>query len=171
MAATTIDLSLSVFPWAKFRKTKGVIKLNVGLDADGYLLSFISLTDGKGHEGQWAKALNLPRGAIALFDRGFNDYQWYQALTKAGVFFVTRLKSNAVIESVPRRPGSNATGINEDRTVFLGSIPEPFRLVYLPNPETGKEFRFFTNAHHLDAKTIAELYESAGRLTCRCSRC
>ncbi|MFH7326368.1 IS4 family transposase [Desulfurivibrio sp. C05AmB] len=156
--ATTIDLCLAVFPWAKFRKTKGAIKLHVGLDADGYLPSFIALTDGKGHESQWAKALNLPRGSIAVFDRGFNDYQWYQALTKAGVFFVTRLKSNAVLESGPRRPGLKAGGITDDREVFLNNIPEPFRLVCFLNPDTGKEFRFLTNAHHLDAKTITELY-------------
>jgi hypothetical protein len=156
--ATTIDLCLAVFPWAKFRKTKGAIKLHVGLDADGYLPSFIALTDGKGHESQWAKALNLPRGSIAVFDRGFNDYQWYQALTKAGVFFVTRLKSNAVLESGPRRPGRKAAGITDDREVFLNNIPEPFRLVCFLDPDTGKEFRFLTNAHHLDAKTITELY-------------
>jgi len=157
--ATTIDLCLSLFPWAKFRKTKGAVKLHVGLDADGYLPTFVSFTDGKGHESQWAKALTLPRGSIAVFDRGFTDYQWYQALMKNGIFFVTRLKSNAVIETGPKRSGRKASGITEDRGIFLGNIPESLRLVCFLDPETGKELRFVTNADHLDAKTIADLYK------------
>ena len=85
---TTIDLCLSVFPWAKFRKTKGAIKLHVGLDADGYLPAFLSLTDGKVHESKWAKALQLPRGSMAVFDRGFTDYASYETLTENGIYFV-----------------------------------------------------------------------------------
>jgi len=156
---TTIDLCLSVFPWAKFRKTKGAIKLHVGLDTEGYLPTFMSLTDGKVHESQWAKALNLPRGSIAVFDRGFNDYAWYETLTANGVYFVTRLKSNAVIENGPKRPGRKAPGIITDREIRLGKIKTPFRQVNYLDTETGKELCFVTNADHLDAKTIAELYK------------
>lgn len=157
--ATTIDLCLSLFPWAKFRKTKGAVKLHVGLDADGYLPTFISLTDGKEHESQWAKALTLPRGSFAVFDRGFTDYAWYQSLMEAGIFFVTRLKSNAFIENGPKRAGRKASGILDDRAIYLGKIAEPLRLVRYLDPKTGKELRFVTNATHLDAKTIAELYK------------
>ena len=157
--ATTIDLCLSLFPWAKFRKAKGAVKLHVGLDADGYLPTFISLTDGKKHESQWAKALTLPRGSIVVFDRGFTDYKWYQALMKNGIFFVARLKKNSIIENGPRREGRKAKGITEDREISLGNIPESLRLVCFLDPETGKELRFVTNADHLDAKTITELYK------------
>ena len=156
---TTIDLCLAVFPWAKFRKTKGAIKLHFGIDADGYLPTFMSLTDGKVHESQWAKALNLPRGSIAVFDRGFNDYNWYETLTKNGIYFVTRLKSNAIIENGPKRPGRKASGVTTDREILLRGIKTPFRQINYTDPDTGKELRFVTNANHLDAKTVAELYK------------
>lgn len=156
---TTIDLCLAVFPWAKFRKTKGAIKLHFGIDADGYLPTFLTLTDGKVHESQWAKALNLPRGSIAVFDRGFTDYTWYETLTKNGVYFVTRLKSNAIIENGPKRPGRKASGITTDREIILRGTQTPLRQVNYTDPETGKELRFVTNADHLDAKTIAALYK------------
>jgi hypothetical protein len=157
--STTIDLCLSLFPWATFRRTKGAIKLHVGLDADGYLPSFVSLTDGKSHEIQWAKALTLPRGSIVVFDRGFTAYKWYQTLIKNGILFVTRLKTNAIVKNGPKRPGRKASGITEDRAISLGHIHESLRLVCFLDPETGKELRFLTNADHLDAKTIAELYK------------
>ncbi len=111
--ATTIDLCLSLFPWAKFRKTKGAIKLHVGLDADGYLPSFLSMTGGKGHEVHWAKTLNLPRGSFVVFDRGFTDYGWYRALMEARVFFVARLKSNALVKYSHKRPGRKSRFYNK----------------------------------------------------------
>jgi len=157
--ATTIDLCLSLFPWATFRKTKGAVKLHVGLDADGYLPTFISLSEGKTHESNWASTLKLPRGSFVVFDRGFNDYAWYQALMKNGVFFVTRLKSNAVIAHGPKRSGRKAEGISEDREIFLGKIPDSLRMVCYRDSQTGKELRFITNADHLSAKTIADLYK------------
>ena len=156
---TTIDLCLSVFPWAKFRKTKGAVKLHFGLGADGYLPEFMSLTDGKVHESRWAKALKLAKGSIVVFDRGFTDYQWYKALTKNGIFFVTRLKANAVIEAGPKRRGRKAKGITADREIHLKDIDIAFRLVTYLDPETGKELHFITNAGHLDAKTVADLYK------------
>lgn len=89
-------------------ENQGAVKLHVGLDADGYLPTFISLSEGKTHESNWANALKLPRGSFVVFDRGFNDYAWYQSLMKNGVFFVTRLKSNAVVAHGPKRSGRKA---------------------------------------------------------------
>ncbi|OKY74181.1 MAG: IS4 family transposase [Desulfobulbaceae bacterium DB1] len=157
--ATTIKLCLSIFPWAKFRKTKGAIKLHVGLDADGYLPSFMTMTDGKGHEVQWAKALNLPKGSCVVFDRGFTDYTWYESLMSNGIFFVTRLKSNALVQYFKNRPGRKSTGVTMDRQIQLGDIPQKLRLIAYTDPETGIEYRFVTNADHLQAKTIADLYK------------
>jgi len=157
--ATVIDLCLSVFPWAKFRKTKGAIKLHIGLDGDGYLPDFIDLTDGKFHESRWAKTLNLHRGSMTVFDMGFTDYKWYQALMDNGIYFVTRLKSNAKIQCLHKRAGRKAKGITVDRTIMLGNIAGPLRMVCYKDPETGKELTFVTNADHLDAKTVAELYK------------
>ena len=157
--ATVVDLSLSVFPWAKFRKSKGAIKLHFGIDADGYLPEFMDLTDGKFHESKWAKTLRLPRGSMAVFDMGFTDYGWYQTLMGNGIFFVTRLKCNAKIKYLHKRRGRKATGVTNDQVILLGNIPKPLRLVCYCDPETGKEYRFVTNADHLDAKTIADLYK------------
>lgn len=80
--ATVIDLCLSVFPWATFRKTKGAIKLHVKLDGDGYLPEFPDLTSGNSHESTGAKTLKLPPGSMVVFDTGFTDYKWFQSLTK-----------------------------------------------------------------------------------------
>ncbi|BCO08950.1 hypothetical protein GF1_13260 [Desulfolithobacter dissulfuricans] len=157
--ATVVDLCLSVFPWAKFRKTKGAIKLHVGLDGDGYLPEFKDLTEGKFHESRWAKVLKLPRGSMAVFDMGYTDYQWYQTLMEGGIFFVTRLKRNAKIQHLRKRPGRKPTGVSVDQAILLGDIPKPLRLIVYQDPDTGKEFRFVTNADHLDARTITELYK------------
>ncbi len=157
--ATVVDLCLSVFPWAKFRKSKGAIKLHVGLDGDGYLPEFVDLTDGKTHENNWGKALNLPRNSMAVFDMGFTDYKWYQSLMESSIYFVTRLKCNAKIQYLRKRSGRRAVGITVDQSILLGNIPQPLRMVGYRDPETGKEYRFVTNADHLDAKTIADLYK------------
>jgi transposase len=157
--ATVVDLCLSAFPWAEFRKRKGAIKIHIGLDGDGYLPEFVSLTDGKTHEVNWAKTLKLPHGSMAVFDMGFTDYGWYQRLTENGTFFVTRLKSNAKIKYLRKRSGRKAEGVLDDQAILLGNIPQPLRMVNYRDPETGKEYRFVTNADHLKAKTIAALYK------------
>lgn len=157
--ATVVDLCLSVFPWARFRQAKGAIKLHVGLDGDGYLPEFMNLTDGKTHENNWAKTLKLPRGSMTVFDMGFTDYKWYQTLMDNGVYFVTRLKSNARVQHLRKRSGRKAAGVSVDQSILLGSLPNPLRMVCYRDAETGKEYRFVTNADHLDAKTIADLYK------------
>lgn len=157
--ATTVDLCLSLFPWATFRKTKGAIKLHIGLDAAGYLPSFVSLTEGNRHEIQWAKALQLPPGSFVVFDRGFTDYMWYESLMKQKLFFVARVKQNAVVGIYNQRRGRKAPGIQKDCTVHLGDIPKPLRLIDYVDPETGNAYSFVTNAFHIPAKTIADLYK------------
>jgi hypothetical protein len=157
--ATIVDLCLSVFPWATFRKTKGAIKLHVGLDADGYLPEFLSVTSGKAHELRWAKALQLPKGSFVVFDRAFTDYGWYKHLIEAGIFFVTRLKANALLLKHKQRPGRKSAGIISDRPVSLINFPYKLRLVTHRDPETGKKYQFLTNADHLSAKIVADLYK------------
>jgi hypothetical protein len=156
---TTIDLCLSVFPWAKFRKTKGAVKLHMGIDANGYLPTFMTMTDGKTHESQWAKNLKLPKGSYVVFDRGFTDYSWYQSLMESGVFFVARLKKNSIVKHLKKRSGRKSPGVTVDRQIQLGDISEKLRLVSYIDPETGQEYLFVTNAFHLDAKTVAALYK------------
>jgi hypothetical protein len=156
---TTVDLCLSVFPWAEFRKRKGAIRLHMGLDADGYLPTFMDMTDGKVHEINWAKTLKLPKGSFAVFDRGFTDYSWYSSLITNGVFFVTRLKSNADVEYLLKRAGRKSQGVTNDQQIRLKGIAEPLRLVVYTDPETGKEYRYVTNANHLKASEVTEIYK------------
>ena len=156
---TTVDLCLSVFPWAEFRKRKGAIRLHMGLDADGYLPTFMDMTDGKVHEINWAKTLKLPKGSFAVFDRGFTDYGWYSSLMTNGIFFVTRLKSNADVEYLLKRAGRKSQGVTNDQQIRLKGINDPLRLVAYTDPETGKEYRYVTNAHHLKASEITEIYK------------
>jgi hypothetical protein len=157
---TTIDLCLSVFPWAKFRKRKGAVKLHMGLDADGCLPTFMDMTDGKGHEVTWAKeTLKLPKESFIVFDRGFTDYSWYSTLMTAGIFFVTRLKRNADVESLLKRAGRKSRGITNDQQIKLKGIPGLLRRVSCTDLETGREYRFVTNAHHLKAAEIALIYK------------
>ncbi len=157
---TTINLCLSVFPWASFRKRKGAIKLHMGIDADGYLPTFMDMTDGKVHEIKWAKKmLKLPRDSFVVFDRGFTDYGWYSTLMTEKIFFVTRLKSNADVEYLLKRAGRKSRGITNDQQIRLKGIKDPLRLVAYTDPESGREYRFVTNAHHLKAAEIAAIYK------------
>jgi hypothetical protein len=162
--ASTIDLCLSVFPWAKFRTTKGAIKLHVGLDHDGYLPTFMQITDGKVHEVNMARTLNLSRGSLVVFDRGYTDYTWYNHLIENKVYLVTRQKKNACYKVVERRPVPEKSGITSDQTIRLTGTkaeqcPALLRRVGYRDPETGKYYVFLTNAFHLAAKTIAAIYK------------
>ena len=156
---TTIDLCLSVFPWATFRKRKGAIRLHMGLDASGYLPAFMDMTDGKVHEINWAKTLSLPKGSFVCFDRGFTDYGWYSTLMQNGIFFVTRLKSNADVDYLLKRAGRKGKGITNDQQIRLKGIADPLRLVSYTDNETGKQYRYVTNAHHLKANEVADIYK------------
>jgi hypothetical protein len=156
--STTIDLCLEVFPWATFRKTKGAIKLHTGLDADGYLPTFIDMTEGSCHEINWAKTLQLPKGSTVVFDRGFNDYSWFNELSRNEIFFVTRLKNNADIVPLKKRRGRKSPGVIEDLEILLGGALQKYRLVTY-HSDDGHTYRFLTNAFHLPARAVAELYK------------
>ena len=151
---TTINLCLSAFPWAGFRQKKGGIKLNVGLDADGYLPAIMDVVKGKDHEIKWARTLSLPKGSFDCYDRGFTDYQWYNQLASQSIFFVARLKKNAEVEYLLKRPGRKSSGISNDQTIRLKGVEKELRLVAYTDPETDIKYQFVTNAHHLKAKEI-----------------
>ncbi len=163
--ASTIDLCLSVFPWAKFRKTKGAIKLHVGLDHDGYLPTFVSITDGKTADITEGRIFNFPKGSIVVSDRGYTDYSWYKQLTHKEIFFVSRLKSNARSTVIESRTVLKKRGITRDETIrFTGvkakkECPISLRRIGFKDPETGKYYIFVTNHFDLSAKTIADIYK------------
>lgn len=163
--ASTIDLCLSVFPWAKFRTTKGAIKLHVGLDHDGFLPRFVTVTDGKTHDVTVARTLALPRDSIVVMDRAYNDYAWFNALTDKGVFFVTRQKRNARFRVVESRPVLEAKGIIADERIVLTGAkadccPIRLRRIRYLDRETDKTYVFLTNNGHLAARTIADIYKA-----------
>ncbi|MCP4238871.1 MAG: IS4 family transposase, partial [Aestuariibacter sp.] len=164
--ASTIDLCLSVFPWADFRTTKGAIKLHVGLNHAGYLPEFVTITDGKDSDITIGRTLNFPKGSIVAIDKSYNDYSWYNRLTDKGIFFVTRLKANAKYRIVSCRTVLKNKGITCDQTIeFTGALtskrcPTPLRRIGYKDALTGKHYIFLTNNFKLSAKTIAEVYKA-----------
>lgn len=162
--ASTIDLCLSVFPWADFRTTKGAIKLHVGLDHDGYLPTFLAITEGRVHEVNLARTLTLPKSSIVVFDRGYTDYTWYNHLNSQGVYFVTRQRRNACYRVIERHPIPAGTSVTSDQTIQLTGTKAAcyagtLRRIGYRDPETGKHYVFLTNNVHLSARTIAAIYK------------
>lgn len=159
MDATTIELCLKVFPWATYTKTKGAIKLHFGLNDNGYLPDFMFATTGKVHEINVARSINYKPGSMICMDRGYNDYDWWEKLTQNGVYFVTRLKSNAVYEEIRHRAGRRSKNVCDDETIKLNGNQTPFRLIHYISPDDQHEYYYITNAMHLPAQTIANIYK------------
>jgi len=142
--ASTLDLCLSVFPWADFRTTKGAIKLHVGLNHAGFLPEFVRITEGSTHEVNIGKVLDFPKGSIIAMDRGYTDYSWYKALNDKGIFFVTRLKKNADYKVIERQPVNKGQGLTCDQIIqFQGlqkarECPIRLRRIGYRAPETGQ---------------------------------
>ncbi|WP_321530876.1 IS4 family transposase [uncultured Desulfuromonas sp.] len=157
--ASLVDLTLSLFPWAQYRKSKGAAKLHIGLDADGYLPAFVNMTAGKEHEINIARELKWPKGSYIVFDRGYTDYSWYQELTEDGVFFVTRLKTNAVTTPGPLRRGRKSPGVLRDQQIKLKGVDGTYRKVRYLDEETDITYEFLTNELDLPAATVAQLYK------------
>ena len=163
--ASTIDLCLSVFPWAKFRATKGAVKLHVGLDHNGFLPAFVAITDGKTHDITAARALKLPKGSIVVMDRGYNDYAWYNQLNNNDISFVTRLKTNARYRVIERRRVLKNKGLTSDQTIELTgakakNCPIRLRRIGYKDADTGIHYIFLTNNFTLAASTIADIYKA-----------
>ncbi len=164
--ASTIDLCLSVFPWADFRSSKGAIKLHVGLNHKGYLPEFVTVTEGKTADITVGRTLEFPKGSMVVIDRGYNDYAWFNQLTEKGIFFVTRIKSDAKYRVVCRREVLINKGITCDQTIeFTGvqtanKCPIQLRRIGYRCPKTGKHYVFLTNNFKLAAKTIADIYKA-----------
>jgi len=163
--ASLIDLSLRIFPWAHFAKGKAAVKLHVGMDHHGQLPAFVAITHGHTSDLAVARRLDFPKGSIVTCDRGYLDYAWFKALTEKGIFFVTRPKKDGVYRVTERRAVNKNAGLTSDQTVLFNGVkprkigmPRLRRIGYL-DPETGKYYVFVTNAFHLSANTIAEIYK------------
>jgi hypothetical protein len=163
--SSTIDLCLSVFPWAPFRSTKAAIKLHTLLDLRGSIPSFIYISDGKMHDVRVLDLLQPVPGAFYVMDRGYLDFERLARLDDAGSFFVTRAKSNTQLCRRYSRPVDRSTGLICDQTVVLTGyytrkgFDSPLRRVKFNDPETGKTLVFLSNNFVLPAMTIAKLYK------------
>src|SRR5437667_457817 len=163
--STTIDLCLSVFPWAKFRKHKAAVKMHTLLDLHGNIPTFISITDGKVHDVNILDDILPEAGAFYVMDRGYVDFERLYIFTLSAAFFVVRTKSNVVLQRRYSHPVDKSTGVRSDHTVILTTIdsaksyPEVLRRVSYLDVETRKRFKFLTNNFTLPALTIAQIYK------------
>jgi hypothetical protein len=163
--ASVIDLCASLFDWAKFCRTKGAVKLHLLLDHEGYLPSYAVITEGKQHEVTVAKTLTFAPGTILVIDRGYVDYAWFATLTLQGVYFVTRLKDNAVYRGVGTREVPEKGSIVQDELIqFTGAgaqekCPYTLRRVEVEDPDTEDTLVFLTNHLTFGATTITRIYK------------
>ena len=164
--STTIDLCLSLFPWAPFRQAKAAVKLHTLLDLRGAIPTFIHISDGKLHDVNVLDLLVAEPGAFYVMDRGYLDFERLYALHQAGSFFVTRAKSNSKFRRLVSRPVDRTTGLICDQSVELTvfyshqGYPERLRRIRFKDPETAKTLVFLTNNFALPALTIGALYKS-----------
>src|ERR1035437_183007 len=163
--STTIDLCLSLFPWAKFREHKAAVKIHTLLDLHGNLPTFIRITDGKVHDVNILDEIMPEPGAFYVMDRGYIDFQRLFVITLSSAFFVVRTKSNILIQRRYSNAVDKSTGVRSDQTVILTSFesasayPDPLRRVSYFDEETNKRLTFLTNNFTLPALVIAQIYK------------
>ena len=163
--ATTIDLCLSMFPWARFRKTKGAVKLHTLLDLQGNIPTFIHISDGKLHEVNVLDMVPPESGAFYVMDQGYTDFARLHAITTASAFFVIRAKSNLKHRRVYSHAVDRDTGMICDQSILLSGFysardyPEKLRRIKYHDVETGKTLVFLTNNFTLPGLVIAKLYQ------------
>ncbi len=164
--STTIDLCLSLFPWATFRRAKAAVKMHTLLNLKGSIPEFIHISEGSVHDVNILDDLPIHPSAIYLLDRAYLDYTRLFTLQQAGAFFVTRTKSNTCAQRIYSRPVDKSTGLICDQTIRMTGFytakeyPDQLRRVRYNDPETGKRLVFLTNLFHVPALMIAMLYRS-----------
>ena len=168
--STTIDLCLSLFPWATFRKRKGAVKLHTLLDVRASIPTVIIITPGSVHDVNILDELVFEAGAIYVMDRGYVDFARLHRIEESSAFFVTRAKSNFQCQRLYSRPVDKSTGLQCDQTVVLTGFhsrkgyPDKLRRIRYRDPQTQKRFVFLTNNFTLSALTIAKLYRARWRV-------
>jgi hypothetical protein len=168
--STTIDLCLSLFPWARFRSTKAAVKLHTLLDLRGPIPTMIAISDGKQADVGVLDELILEPGAFYVMDRGYVDFARLYRFVLAGAFFVTRAKAGLQINRLESRPVDQSAGVRSDQVVWLKltksieHYPDRFRRVSYRDPDSGKALVFLTNNFDLPALTIAKLYKGRWRV-------
>jgi len=165
MDSTSIDLCASLFDWARYKRTKGAAKVHLLLDHDGYLPAFACITDGKTSDIQMARQFQFAPGTVVVMDRAYVDYDWWEGLTKQGVLFVTRFKSDLKHEVVEQRRVPQNRNIRADQVVRLcattktGAYPTLYRRIVLWVEDKQEEMAFFTNHLTWGATTVTAVYK------------
>ena len=163
--STTIDLCLALFPWAKFRKHKGAVKMHTLLDLHGNIPTFIRITDGKAHDVNILDEILPEVGAFYVMDRAYIDFERLYVFTLSSAFFVVRTKENVLLQRRYSHPVDKSTGVRSDHTVILTTIgsatayPDALRRISYFDAETNKRLKFLTNNFVLPALTIAQIYK------------
>lgn len=163
--STTISLCLSLFPWAEFRRAKGGVKAHVLLDHDDYMPSYVFISKAKMHDAKVLALLRLNAGSIVAMDRAYNDYRQFACWTEDGVYFVTRMKDNAVYEVVERREIPSHRNILSDEIILLTGAqaqkkcPHRLRRVVVWDVENEREIVLLSNHLDFGATTIADIYK------------
>ena len=164
--STTIDLCLSLFPWAKFRQHKAAVKMHTLLDLHGNIPTFIRITDGKVHDVNILDEILPEPGAFYVMDRAYVDFERLYVFTLCSSFFVVRTKKNVLLQRRYSHPVDKSSGVRSDQTVILTAIdsakayPDPLRRVTYWDAKTNKRLKFLTNNFVLPALTITQIYKS-----------
>ena len=168
--ATTVDLCLGLHDWAKFRKTKGGIKIHVKLAHAGYIPEFVTVTEAQHHEVNELANLKLKPSDVVVFDRGFTDFKRFASYCDAGIYFITRLKKNADYRIVERREVSSYENISSDQIIEMNGFytkkkcPVRLRRIRVKDPETGKYIVLLTNQMIWSPKTVAAVYKDRWKI-------
>jgi hypothetical protein len=162
--ASVIELSLSVYNWARFRRVKGAVKLHLLLDHEGYLPTFAVITDGDVHDVRVARKLRFQADTVVVMDKAYVDYALYSSWTDRGIWFVTRLKKGLLYKVVERRTVPATRGVLADEVIKLTgekgkSFPHYLRRIEVWDSETEKHLVFLTNHLHFGASTVARIYK------------
>ncbi|MCP4379634.1 MAG: IS4 family transposase [bacterium] len=164
--ASVIDLTLSLFPWAKFRKAKGAVKLHAMIDLRGNIPAFLTITDGKVHDVKAAPQVPIEAEGIYVVDRGYVDFAWLWLIHQTHAFFVTRLKTSIKWTRVISHPVDKSLGLRSDQEILVASTrlkglyPERLRRISFRDDLQGRTLVFLTNNFTLPAETIAALYKA-----------
>jgi putative transposase len=171
--ATTIKVCLKLFPWAKFRRRKGAIKLHTRYEYSGQIPSFINITEGKTHEIRVARELDFEPDSITAFDRGYIDFSWFYRIHKKLAYWLTRAKKNLSYVVVrnsehslpPLSPAARRRGVLKDQVIRITGrhakdIPIELRLITYYDTEKKKRFRYLTNIFHLSAWTVTQIFKA-----------
>lgn len=161
--STSIDLCAEIFDWAKYKRTKGAVKLHLVLDNEGYLPCFAVITDGKSHDVTVGRSLRFEPGTIAVMDKGYVDFKWWKQMTEDGVYFVTRFKQDLKYETTAEREPPKNGNVRRDVDIRITPYRQDFelnlRLVTVWDEEKEQELTFLTNHLKFGATTIARIYK------------